>query len=143
MVLLDNGDVWVWGDNSGGRLALPEGQHPDLPIKHPTLKRIVNIGNQSAVDADGNLYTWGAKGYGDPSFPFQTIHRTPIKIAENIHHPVALVYGNNVSGVLTKDGRLYTWGWDKYGQLGLGQAVSKKPSHDEVLMVHKSLFTIH
>lgn len=77
MALLDNGEVWVWSNSSLAGLGLPEGQAPDLPIKHPTLKRIVNIGDRSAVDVDGNLYIWGEIGYGSYNAPSTTIYRTP------------------------------------------------------------------
>lgn len=142
MALLDNGEVWVWGDNSGGRLALPKGQHPELPIKHPTLKRIVNIGDRSAVDVDGNLYIWGAIGYGSYNAPSQSIYRTPKKIAENIKNPTLIVNGNDASGVLTKDGELYAWGWSS-GMIGTGEFRQGQASRDDVLTVQKSLFTTH
>lgn len=142
MALLDNGEVWVWGYVSGAGLALPQGLTPNLPIKHPDLKRIVNIGDRSAVDVDGNLYTWGAIGYGSPLAPSQKIYRRPVKIAENVN-PAMLISGGFAYGVLDKQGHLYTWGWDKYGQLGTGQLPSKEVSKKEVMTLHKSLFTIH
>lgn len=142
MVLLDNGEVWVWGGNSGARLALPKGLSPELPIKHPDLKRIVNIGDRSAVDVDGNLYTWGAIGYGSPLAPSQKIYRRPVKIAENVN-PAMLIRGGFAYGVLDKQGHLYTWGWDEHGQLGTGQLPSKEISKKEVMTLYKSLFTTH
>ncbi|MDO5651077.1 MAG: hypothetical protein Q4G13_02935 [Moraxella sp.] len=142
MALLDNGDVWVWGHSSLAGLALPKGQSPELPIKHPTLRKIANIGDRAAVDVDGNLYIWGGIGYGNPNYPFQSIYRTPIKIAENID-PALLLNGNEVSAVLDKQGNLHTWGWDTKGQLGIGKELTEKASEQDVLTVHKSLFTTY
>ncbi|WLF84547.1 RCC1 domain-containing protein [Moraxella sp. ZY210820] len=142
MALLDNGEVWVWGNSSLAGLGLPKGEAPDFPIKHPDLKRIVNIGDRSAVDVDGNLYMWGEVGYGNPDAPSSKIYRRPVKIAENVN-PTMLIHGNNVSAVLDKQGHLYTWGWDKYGQLGTGQLPGKEVSKKEVMTLHKSLFTTH
>lgn len=143
MALLDNGEVWVWGYVSGSGLALPKGVHPDLPMKHPKLKRIINIGDRSAVDVDGNLYMWGEIGYGYDNAPSTTIYRSPIKIAENIKDPVMLINGNNVSAVLDKQGHLHTWGWNRHGQLGTGEIPKKEVSKKEVMTVHQSLFTTH
>lgn len=142
MALLDNGEVWVWGNSSLAGLGLPKGQAPDLPIKHPYLNRIVNIGDRSAVDVEGNLYIWGEIGYGSYNAPSTTIYRTPIKIAENMNNPALLVNGNDASGVLTKDGELYAWGWSS-GMIGTGEFRQGQASRDDVLKVQKSLFTTH
>lgn len=143
MALLDNGEVWVWGNSSLAGLALPKGQAPDLPMKHPTLKRIINIGDRSAVDIDGNLYMWGEIGYGYDNAPSTTIYRSPIKIAENIKDPVMLINGNNVSAVLDKQGHLHTWGWNRHGQLGTGKLLQKEATKKDIITVHRSLFTTH
>lgn len=142
MALLENGEVWVWGNSSLAGLGLPKGEAPDFPIKHPDLKRIVNIGDRSAVDVDGNLYIWGEIGYGNPDAPSSKIYRRPVKIAENVN-PAMLISGGFAYGVLDKQGHLYTWGWDKYGQLGTGQLPSKEISKKEVMTLYKSLFTTH
>jgi len=56
IVLLDDGTVAGWGQNNYGQIRIPG-----------NVKNIVNISagyhQNYAVDADGNVYTWGLKGY--------------------------------------------------------------------------------
>ncbi|KAL5550291.1 hypothetical protein UlMin_000467, partial [Ulmus minor] len=33
--------------------------------------------------------------------------------------------GARHSAILTEDGQLFSWGWNKYGQLGLGDSVDR------------------
>lgn len=63
MILLNNGDVYVWGDNDGYKLGIPSPYQPNYPIKHPELTNVKEIAGGTyagyAVLNDGRGATFG------------------------------------------------------------------------------------
>ncbi len=57
--LLENGDVVSWGDNKYGQIDVPEAVHAADDVQNIYVSNYQNY----AVAADGELYTWGLKGF--------------------------------------------------------------------------------
>ena len=57
--LLENGDVVSWGDNKYGQIDVPEAVHAADNVQNIYVSNYQNY----AVAADGELYTWGLKGF--------------------------------------------------------------------------------
>jgi len=131
------GEVYAWGENGFGCLGR------GLPLKHrqyePQRVNFENVATSKlcmiasnkhhtlALGSGGELYAWGANANGQ--LGLGTESRTlgsesfPKKLwdqATNNQKFVFISAGANHSSAVTKEGRVYMWGADCSGQLGLG-----------------------
>ncbi|HEX9092974.1 MAG TPA: hypothetical protein VF902_03240, partial [Coriobacteriia bacterium] len=122
-----DGTLWTWGANQTGQLG--SGSISATPTLVPT-----QVGGDTdwasvsgaylhalAVKQDGSLWTWGANfsgqlglGSGAP-----TVSPSPSRVGTGTDWTMA-VGANQTSVALRRDGTLWTWGADAYGQLGDG-----------------------
>ncbi|MBM7835635.1 alpha-tubulin suppressor-like RCC1 family protein, partial [Clostridium sardiniense] len=71
--------------------------------------------NGSAIDSEGNLYTWGKNGKGQLGDGTRTGRNSPVKIngkgeiGENTKI-IASSMGDNNGSAIDSEGNLYTWG---------------------------------
>ena len=76
----------------------------------------------AAIATNGGLYTWGGNGHGQLGLGDYNINGnkdTPTKVP-GISNVVAVSFSACSSAAITANGDLYTWGFNYYGQLGLG-----------------------
>ena len=121
-----SGRVWAWGANEGGQL----GRDPlttrcgrmlcsARPLRVPGLGRMVAIAagdmHSLALDAQGQVWTWGANAYGQLGLGATADSPTPLRTA--ITNVVAIAGGRGCSLALDTTGRVWTWGWDLVGAL--------------------------
>lgn len=147
-VISDNGDLYSWGLNDYGKLGIDMFYTPngaaDLPYKvgfenNRTVSKLYNLNNSTfAVTNDGKIYSWGHNGiWGKLGIgSSDTLMATPVMISgENnyLTYDVRKIINvalkeNDASRahilLTTEDGRLYSWGDNATGQLGLGNKVS-------------------
>jgi len=92
-------------------------------------KRVTGGNSHSAVITDGQVYTWGRNNYGQNGLGFESDPNKDLNLDQHPFSPVALpgehafvsiTYDQNTSVAMTADGEVFTWGYNKYGQLGLG-----------------------
>jgi len=100
-----NGTVMTWSNFSSDptEVAL-------APILVPGLSDIVAISARSAVKSDGTVWTWMRDVQG-------TFKVTQIIGIENA---VSIKDEGSTRYVLLKDGHVMSWGWNAFGQTGLG-----------------------
>ena len=84
----------------------------------------------AAVTKDGDLYMWGRNYYGQLGVYSNADSKIPIKVnnssstlPEKSVKYIALGYYH--SAAITKDGSLYMWGYNYYGQLGDGTTTDR------------------
>lgn len=91
-------------------------------------KQVTAGGSHSGVISASTTYAWGRNNFG------QTGLGTVTKIADDANHPdepvalslegdthfISLAFNQNTSLALASDGTVWSWGYGKYGQLGLG-----------------------
>lgn len=147
-VLLETGEVWVWGTRPKHLgIELPDGEWVKKPIKHPHLNQIINIGEDSAVTNNGDLYIWGSWVVKNNALQSllgnegveMNIYR-PIRIMQNVQ-PSELHH----NAILLKNGELWTWGDNDRGLRGVGTMTNRDEYYekDYLFTPEKSLFTTH
>ena len=154
-VIHKDGSVYTWGEGSFGRLGLGEGDRSTArkSAEHPT--RIVALGKLKArrmscgfshsavVSMNGQVLVWGSAvsgklGIGDLAKKYECFCPMP--------HPVDLKIevaevscGSAHTGVVTIDGRVFTWGCGDAGRLGLGIPLKDVYKPRQVELPHEDL----
>ncbi|XP_029808161.1 RCC1 domain-containing protein 1 [Suricata suricatta] len=106
----ETGDIYIWGWNESGQLALPS-------------RSLAEDGKTTAQEArglkeDGSDARTGRGEAGGPA-PFIAIQPFPALLDLPPGTDAAKAScGSRHTAVVTRTGELYTWGWGKYGQLG-------------------------
>ena len=136
MALASDGTVYTWGWNQYGQLGNGATTNSRIPVAVVTTgtslagKVVSQIaaGNAHALAMtdDGTVYTWGWNQHGQLGNN-STINSSLPVIVKTTGTPLAgkmitqiASGGSPNSLVLANDGTMYTWGWNRYGQLGNG-----------------------
>uniref|UniRef100_A0A0R0F000 FYVE-type domain-containing protein n=1 Tax=Glycine max TaxID=3847 RepID=A0A0R0F000_SOYBN len=128
------GEVFSWGEESGGRL----GHGVDSDVPHPKL--IESLSNTNielvacgeyhtcAVTLSGDLYTWGdgTYNYGLLGHGNQVSHWVPKRVNGPLEgiHVSSISCGPWHTAVVTSSGQLFTFGDGTFGALGHGDRKS-------------------
>ena len=127
---IQNGGVYAWGDNIYGQIG-------DGTTTQRTSPQAISGTLSSSVTAiagglyhslaikNGNVYAWGYNNKGQLGDGTTTNHLTPEQIdPSHLHNIVAIAATTAASYALSSDGSLWTWGDNRYGELGLGNTTS-------------------
>ncbi|MFT4186901.1 MAG: hypothetical protein QM613_06730 [Micrococcaceae bacterium] len=128
---IKNGQLYAWGINNNGQLGTTTNSGTSTANPTPILIDSGSTG-WTAIAAgyyhslgikNGQLYTWGYNNYGQlgttTNSGTSTANPTPILIDSGSTTWTAVTAGSSHSlGI--KNGQLYTWGYNNYGQLGNG-----------------------
>ncbi|WP_080835882.1 OmpL47-type beta-barrel domain-containing protein [Cohnella massiliensis] len=123
MALKEDGTVWTWGDNAFGQLGDGTDTFRSVPMQVPGLSSVVAVSgsyyNSLALKEDGTVWVWGSSLHGALGKNVATgyLQKTPMQITELsdiIQIDMAYLHGM----ALRKDGTVWTWGFNQYGQLG-------------------------
>ncbi|KAL3696817.1 hypothetical protein R1sor_010893 [Riccia sorocarpa] len=137
---------WGWGDF--GRLG--HGNSSDLFIPHPikALKGIefkqIACGDSHclAITTDGEVHSWGRNQNGQLGLGHNEDSLVPRKVVAFEGIPVKmLAAGAEHTAAVTECGKLYGWGWGRYGNLGLGDR-NDRLVPGEVAPVNNEKFTL-
>ncbi|MHB8337062.1 MAG: RCC1 domain-containing protein, partial [Ignavibacteriaceae bacterium] len=127
-------NLYAWGDNTYGQLGIGNTTNQSSPIKVPlpsgvTSWTVVVAGSSYslAIGSDGNLYAWGFNGYGQLGIGNTTNQSTPVKVPlpSGVTSWTVVVVGSSHSLAIGSDGNLYAWGYNGYGQLGIGDTTNQ------------------
>lgn len=119
-----DGSVWVWGDNSLGQLANDKLSSSAYPVRVEGLEDVVAVYSGPyavlVLKSDGTVWGWGYSlgGVLGPNTNGKVITE-PVQISgiEDVKSLSIYTTGMHVLA-LKNDGMVYSWGSDKYGQLG-------------------------
>lgn len=130
LIITESGRVFVWGNNETGKLGLGHnnslGDIPSMiPPENYNNERIIyaNMGYNSMalVSSTGKLYL---SGYYIPTLNDELItSNVPILIDQSLFNNEKIIkvqIGHYHILALTENNTLYSWGNNRYGQLGLG-----------------------
>lgn len=131
-VALDReGHIWTWGHNKYGQLGdgtTTDRTTPQMILPGQTFTKIATCnygsgnayyGCTAAVDAQGNVWTWGHNEAGQLGDGTTTDRSVPKKIG--IGKKIAdIACGSEHCLALDVDGHVWSWGQNSWGQLGGG-----------------------
>ena len=135
-----DGTLWIWGGNGLGQLGLGNTSYYSSPVQIGALNNWAKISvthsHALAIKTNGTLWSWGNNNAGQLGQNSITNLSSPKQIGALTNWlSVAAVYTYNRSGGTTPagntgfslaiktDGTLWGWGFNRDGELGLGNTV--------------------
>jgi alpha-tubulin suppressor-like RCC1 family protein len=133
VLLKDDGTVYASGYNQNGELGDGTNTNSSSFVQVSGLTDIVKITGSAlctftlALKNDGTLYSWGKNTNGQLGDDTNTSRNTPVQVLGPdgvgfLTDVIDIDTGDSYSIAFTKDGSVYTWGGNEYGQLGNGTA---------------------
>ncbi|NEG71509.1 RCC1 domain-containing protein [Bifidobacterium ramosum] len=128
----EDGDLWAWGRNDSGQLGDGTTRDRTVPVRVKVLTDVRSIaastnngeGTVFAITADGSLWSWGLSEYGmlgNGSAQEQTVPVRVRGLSDVRSIAISDDYDTFFSVyVVTGDGSLWSWGLNRFGELGDG-----------------------
>ena len=133
LALRNDGTVRAWGTNESGQLGI--GPNPFLfgdPVQVLNLTDVTAIAagesHSLALRNDGTVWGWGDNVYGQvgDGLPSAVSIKTPVQVP-GLSGVTAIAAGRFHSLALRSNGTVWGWGYNQFGQVGNGTAVSPVP----------------
>ncbi|TBL81031.1 cadherin-like beta sandwich domain-containing protein [Paenibacillus thalictri] len=132
LALKNDGTVWAWGFNMYGQMGNGvAGDSQATPVQVAGLTDVVAIDSGSytnvAVKSDGTVWAWGYNSAGQIGNGVTGGNQTtPTQVTGLTGGTVKAILGGLSHGlVLKNDGTVWSWGTNKFGQLGDGTTVNR------------------
>ena len=143
--ITSTGRVFIWGRNSQFQLGDGTTSNRTTPTDitshflltegETIISLSLAINHSSALTSTGRVFTWGHNSEGElgdgtitnRSTPIDITRRFPLTEGEII---MSLSLGYYYSSALTSTGRVFTWGFNDYGQLGDGSTSNRTTPTD-------------
>jgi len=142
--------IFVWGRGGDGQLGVGDIEDEILPkevlsLSGKTITKIACGGNHTLVVTDvGDVYSWGWNssgqlGLGDTNDQLLPACVRTLTLAKAFqkHSFVQVAAGSEHSCALTSNGKVYIWGGNEDGQLGLGESLQTLLIPRLILNLHK------
>jgi len=126
-----DGTVWGWGENGSAQLGDGSTTQQLAPVPTSGLGGVTVIAvaagrfHSLALTSDGRVYGWGYNGNGQVGDGSTTQRLTPVPLTSLTDAVVAIAAGDSHSLAVTRDGTVYAWGFNYYGQLGDGTTMEQ------------------
>lgn len=126
IALSKDGTLWVWGDNEFGQLGDGTYETHYYPVKVNSIQNIVKIScgafHSAAINKKGYLFTWGRNWKGQLGDGTYENKNVPVIVRDEdgkfLRDIVDVSLGRNHTIALNKNGEVYVWGSNVFGQLG-------------------------
>ncbi|KAL2498540.1 Ultraviolet-B receptor UVR8 [Abeliophyllum distichum] len=126
----EDGELYGWGWGRYGNLGLGDRNDRLIPEKVSTVagEKMVMVAcgwrHTISVSSLGSLYTYGWSKYGQLGHGDFEDHLFPHKLEALREKCISQISGGwRHTMALTTNGELYGWGWNKFGQVGVGDNV--------------------
>lgn len=134
VVITDTGGLLAFGWGLYGQC----GQGSTTDVLRPTcvsslssikIERVAaGLWHTLCIAADGRVYSFGGNQFGQLGTGADQAETIPKLLDAPVlegKHAKAVSCGARHSVILTDDGKVISWGWNKYGQLGLGDTIDR------------------
>ena len=134
---LDNtGKVWAWGNDGFGQLGDNAALvHQPTPVAVTGLPTIIDIeagyNHSLALDNTGKVWSWGWDAFGQLGDNAALVTQpmpVAVSVAWGANTIIAISSLSHHNLVLDNTGKVWSWGWDAYGQLGDNAALFDRPT---------------
>ncbi|GMY12552.1 ultraviolet-B receptor UVR8 isoform X2 [Fagus crenata] len=126
----EDGELYGWGWGRYGNLGLGDRNDRLVPEKVSAVdgEKMVMVAcgwrHTIAVSSSGGLYTYGWSKYGQLGHGDFKDHLVPHKLEALCDNHISQISGGwRHTMAFTTQGKLYGWGWNKFGQVGAGDNV--------------------
>ncbi|XP_065899129.1 RCC1 and BTB domain-containing protein 1-like isoform X2 [Dysidea avara] len=127
VALTNDGKVYSWGYNNHGEVGNGSTTTCETPY-HNQLNGSTKCGtitctrySSFAVTETGQVFSWGFNGSGSLGIGSTIAELIPKNVTSLQNQVITKIIGGSYHVLaLTKDGKLYSWGHNEYGQLGIG-----------------------
>jgi alpha-tubulin suppressor-like RCC1 family protein len=128
-----NGSLWSWGENTHGQLGMGDHYPSLIPTQVGSSNNWVAVragfDHSLGIRTDGSLYSWGNNQLGQLGLNDSQERAVPTRIGISKDW-FTMAAGSGFSlGLLSHDTThtsLWSWGHNNWGQLGIGNNVSKQ-----------------
>ncbi|KAF0698331.1 Aste57867_11051 [Aphanomyces stellatus] len=147
LVVTEDNEMFGFGRNDFGQLGIPDGLDKHEPCRIPFFsgRRVLALAcgqYHSIVSlASGGLFSFGKNDHGQLGVDAPGVKTTPIQVGGMLESEIVVqvACGYYHSVALSQSGKMYTFGRNDYGQLGLGH---KQTMATPMLVTHLNAFTI-
>ncbi|MFE6100820.1 Ig-like domain repeat protein [Streptomyces laurentii] len=131
--LTSDGRILAWGSNASGVLGDGTTTNHLTPVETVRPDGVIFTDVEGSTHAlattsDGRVFGWGANQFGQVGDGTTTDRLTPVEVAFPAGTPAITDVKASVRGhsmALSSDGRVFTWGLNRSGQLGDGTTVNR------------------
>lgn len=136
---VSDGHVYGWGGNGSGQVGNDTLTNASTPVEvlkvlAADVKEPFTNATQVAAGAlhslvltqDNKVWAWGDNAFGQLGSAAGAPKLSPVEVVfpvEVTAQPIRIAAAGRYSAALMNDGTVYTWGYNDYGQLGIGTRV--------------------
>jgi len=130
VALAEDGTVWTWGDNVQAQCGDGTLERRCTPVRVKGLKEAVTIAagwyHTVAIKADGTVWSWGDNHLaqlGNPARKDRAAEAGSVRGPDGkgfLTDAKAVACGGLHNFILRHDGTLWSWGYNNFSQLGVG-----------------------
>jgi alpha-tubulin suppressor-like RCC1 family protein len=129
--LTTQGAVLCWGDNSSGQLGNGSRRSSPRPESIPGLNSGIEaisagVSHTCALTDGGGVTCWGSNKHGQLGDGTTVSRSAPVSVVGLTSGIAAIDAGGSHTCALTTERRMKCWGYNGYGQLGIGTAATDR-----------------
>jgi len=129
LAIKTDGTLWCWGSNFYGELGLSNNTNRSSPVQVGSLSTWTKIAagtaHSLAVQSDGTAWASGSNVFGELGILDLTQRNSFVAIPLLTTQASKIFAGQYTSYAILFSGALYAWGSNIFGQLGLGNTISR------------------